>query len=295
MCVLDKTTGHQWRSSPGDVGCEHDFYMLEVEDDGDPTALEALFSKVESQGAEAMRAVIETESVPQGELREKLTSFLGIMAVRVPGILETIDKFAAGVVKPLAWHMTASKQAWESTVKRLKADGEDISDTPWEQMRDFARSDDCDVSMSQNFKMSMLVKMLVPAASLMAARKWMVLRAPADGPGFICSDRPLTITWNGDQGVGCLPPAIGMRNTIVMFPVNTGLALWGMFEESLPTCDLDASDVGVFNISTALSARRFVYSVEPDFVVTLKAGTTGGRADFMGAITSEVKDNEADS
>ena len=284
--VLDKTNGRQWKSSPVDAGCERDFYTLEVEDDGDPTALETLFSKVDAQGAEAIRAVIENGSIPEGALREKLTNFLGIMAVRVPGILETIDKFTADVMKSLMWQMTASKQAWERTAKRPKSDGKNVSDPPWERMRDFARSGDYEVSMSQNFRMSMLVEMLAPAASMMAARRWTVLRAPAGGPGFICSDRPLTISWTGDRDVGCLPPGFGMPNTIATFPVNNAFALWGVFEESLPACDFDASDVGCFNLSTALFARRFVYSAESDFVVTLKAGTTGGPAEFMAALAS---------
>lgn len=286
LYVLDKTSGRQWLSSPGDTGCEHDFYMLEIEDRGDPIALEKLFSTVEDQGAKAIRYIIENESIPEGVLREQLTNFLGIMAVRVPGILETIDKFTEDVVKSLAWHMTASEQIWGNTVKRYKAEGLEISDASWEQMRDFVRGDDIEISMSQNFKMSMLVEMLSPAAKLMAARKWAILRTPPGGPGFICSDRPLTISWYGDHGMTCLHPAFGMPNTSVMFPVNKAIALWGMFEASPPKCDFDASDVGIFNMFTALFARRFVYSTESDFAITLNAGTTSGRAEFMAAIFS---------
>ena len=168
----------------------------------------------------AIRAVIEKHVVPEGELREKLTNFLGMRVVRVPGILETIDRFTEDVLKSVARYMTESKTSWESTVAQVKAGGNDIGETSWEQMRDFVRSDDCKLLMRQNWRMSNLVKMLPLAASLMRARKWSVMRAPGDGGGSICSDRPLTICWKGDQGIGPLPPALGMPNTCVMFPVK---------------------------------------------------------------------------
>ena len=146
--------------------------------------------------------------------------------------------------------------------------------------------------MSQNFKMSMLVGLLDPAAFLMAARKWTVVRAPHDGPGFICSDCPISLCWNDPEDKGPLAPAFGMPDTSVMFPVNRSLALLGLFEASVPTSDVDVAGVGLFNMWTAFSARRFVYSAEPDFVVTLNDGTTGGRAEFMAAIASEQENKK---
>ena len=55
LTVLDKESGRQWHSSPGDAGCEKDFYMLEVEEDGDALAIEKCFVEVEAKGSAAIR------------------------------------------------------------------------------------------------------------------------------------------------------------------------------------------------------------------------------------------------
>jgi hypothetical protein len=46
--VLDKETGKSYASRIDDVGCERDFYIMEVEEEGDPFAVEKFFSTVEA-------------------------------------------------------------------------------------------------------------------------------------------------------------------------------------------------------------------------------------------------------
>ena len=116
LYVLDLATCHHWRSSPGDTACQKDFYVLEVSGEGDPRALEKLFSEFETAGAEAIRFVVDRERVPDGKLLDKLIDFLAIMSIRVPAVIDAIEKPLAQVSKSILWQVTASKDRWEALV-----------------------------------------------------------------------------------------------------------------------------------------------------------------------------------
>lgn len=290
LFVLDKTTGRQWRSCPGDAGCQKDFYLIEVDDEGGPVAIEKLLSLAEASGAEAIRFIIDNETVPEGDLSRKLAEFLAIMTIRVPGILDKINEFVGEVCRSLMYLETASQERWGSLVAELKQEGKLMDNSTWEEMRDFVRSNDYDISMSQNFKMTCLLNMLEPAVFLMTKRKWTLLRSPEAGPEFISSDRPLSVHWTDSTGKGPFPPGLGVPGTSVFFPLNKRLALWGRFEGAGPPRDLDGDEVGVFNGFTGLFAQRFLYSTKPDFAVTLGVGKLGGKKELMAASQSPQKE-----
>lgn len=285
LSVLDKQTGRQWRSSPSDTACEKDFYMLEVDEDEDALAIEELFGRVETKGSAALRHVIEHLDVPDGEMFEDLMDFLAIMTVRGPGVIDSIQKPFVQVMKSIMWQMTASKERWEQQSERLRAEGEECDDITWEQMREFVCSDNYEIAMSQNFKMSSLLAMLELAVPLLSARKWSVVSTPEVGPHFICSDRPVAVCWFHPDQMGQYPPGLGLKRTSVAFPVNKRIGLLGIFETQLPKQELTGQGVGIANMWTGLYAKRFVYSTHDDFTVTLRDKTIGGKEEFMSAVS----------
>lgn len=287
LFVFDKQTGKQWSSSPGDVGCQRDFNVIEIDDGGDPNRLEKFFSLIETDGAEAIRLLVEKRQIPDGELYAKLISFMGLMTVRVPGSIEAVTKPFEGVYKSLLIQATASKERWEAIVADLKTKGQDVSDVPWEEMRDWARGDDYDIVMPQNFRMSSVLDMLKIIRPLLAARKWTLVSVPKDGPCFICSDRPLTLNWIGDRGQGFFGPGFGLAGTMATFPVSKAQALVGVFEAQTDPQELSIADVATANSTTAVHASRFVYSTREDFVINLGDGKVGSRKDLEALLQRE--------
>jgi len=178
LFVLDKSTGKQWQAGLNDAGCENHFYVLELDDEGDPFALEKALSQIESDGAEALRAVKVEKRIPRGELLTKLMGFLGLMAVRGPSVLDAIEKPLAQIFKSMLCRATDSQDSWNEVVEDLKKNGQDISDVSWEEMRRFVRSDDCTITMGQNWKMSSLLEMIPIATHLLAKRIWSVVDVP---------------------------------------------------------------------------------------------------------------------
>ncbi len=286
LFVLDKESSRTFSSHVNDAACERDFYIIEVEEDGDPFTVEKFFATVESSGAEAIRFILEQRIIPRDALYGKFIAFLAVMAVRGPAVIDAIERPFAQAMKSMLWQVTASRETYERTMERLRTEGKDVSGVTYERMRDFVRSDDYVVSMGQNFRISSLLEMLKHAEPLLAARKWTVVEAAPDAPDFICSDRPVTLAWNRAELMHpLLSPGLGLPETTVMFPLTRRLALLGLLEVNAPLRTLDASGVGLINMYTAIHAKRFVYSGLADFIVNLGEGRPlAGRADFLEAV-----------
>lgn len=294
LFVFDIKTRKQWQSSPANVACERDFYILEVDDDGDPFMLEKAFSEIEDGGAEALRYLQEHRRVPDGELFSKLMTFVALMGTRVPGSIAAITKPFEQIGRFMLAEVTATKQRWEATIARMKAAGQTVEDIAWEKMRDFAQSDRCQVKMSQNFKMSTVLEKLDILQPLLEKRKWSLATAPDGGPFFICSDRPLGLNWADGVDRGILGPGFGMLDTLATFPISKDTALFGMFEVQIDPHELDARGVASLNASTASAAERFIYSETQDFVSKLHDGTVGGIDDVKRRLASQELDERDD-
>lgn len=286
LFVHDKSTGRVWQSSLADAGSEKDFYMLELDDEGDPAAVEKLLSMVEASGSNAIRFLAAQERVPDGHILADMATFFGALAVRTPHIFGAIDNWWEQICKALAWYQTESRESWAAVVQEAgKKDM--VIKTSWEDMKSFVQSGEYEITLDQNTKMRLLLTMLPVAAAIMAGRRWSLSRvADHESPSLICSDRPIWVSWIEPERMGCLPPAIGAPGTRLVIPVSRRLLLWGTYEEPLPTTDLDSVDVGTFNLVTAVAANRFVYSGTLDFPVTFPDGSAGGWQQVLDYIKS---------
>jgi len=282
--VLDKKSGRSWPSNPGDAGCERDFYMLEVVEDGqqDALAVETFFGRLEGGYCEAIAATLDGGAVPvDGELRAKLMGFLAAQAMRVPGVLESWDRGIDGLMKKVAWYLTATPETWEAHVDRMREAGDPLPGVSYEQIRESVLSEDYTVPLDQNTRLGALLQPLPKLAASLDERHWTLVRAEDDAPDFVSSDRPLTVCWTEPTEARWPPPALGLARTTAMFPVGRRVALLGMFEEPFPMRVANTMLVGIVNMWTGLFATRFVYSAEDDLHVTLRDGTAGGREEFL--------------
>lgn len=281
LYVLDRHSRRQWQSHLDDIACEKDYYMLELDGHNDPQTVESFFARVEDRGSDAIRHIVDHGELPEGEDYAKLVEFLAITAVRVPGVLNSVDHAAEQMLKHVAWEMTASEQRWRDTITVLEADGKKAKGISYEQMRDFVRSGAYTIDLNQNSRMQLLISGLKTAADALAARRWIVIRAPNKGPEFICSDRPLSYCWSQPNGNGWIPPGLGCPDTVVMFPVNKSMALVGQFDPPQRRTVVTAKGVGIINMWTALFASRFIYSGGPELAVTLRRGELGGKRQLL--------------
>lgn len=285
--VLDLQAGRRWQSTPDDAGCERDFYRLENGAE-DPVAVERLFGAIESRAAAVVRTVFETGKIPEGDDYAALCEFLATLTIRVPGTLAMIDNLYEEILKKVARLMVSSPEQWSRQMDQLREAGNSIPEGSYEGVRKMVEEDAYTVKVNQNERMHLILEMGKPAIPLMMDRKWAVVQAPPQGPGFICSDRPVSLSWSDGKTRGWMPPGFGLRGTSVAVPLSRTTAVHGIFEAQLPSRLLNPTQVGIFNFWTAIYAERFVYSAEPDFKVTLKDGSLAG-PDAMVEIWSEAR------
>ena len=292
--VLDKRSWRNFSVNVEDAACERDYYMIEVEADGDPAELERFFGTFETSGAQALRQIVESQVLPPDEvLHEKLLPFVALMSVRGPGPRDAIERPFAEMMKQIMWLMTSSKEAYENNIKKVaEQTGADLSSVTYEEMRDFVRRGEYDIDMGQNFRMRTLLQMLVPVLELLSMRHWSLAVSSADSPDLICSDRPVSLSWNRAELVHpFFGPGFGVPETMVSMPLNRHLCLLGVFEEVEPHHVLSAEDVATLNTCTALQATRFVYSKADDFVVQLEDRAVG-RAEFIDAVKAATESEQ---
>lgn len=283
LYVLDKETRKSYPSNIRNAGCERDFYIVEVEDEGDPFTVERFLSTIEDTGADAIRFIIEHRELPEVELRQKLMAFLAVMSVRSPAAIEAFERPVSQILKSVLWHVTRSKEAFDRFIAEGSPEAKQVDAYAFEEARLLVDNDEYEVSMGQNFRMSWLLKMLKSAEPLLAARNWSVVAASDDAPDFICSDRPFTICWTTPMP-GPYGPALGARNTTAMFPLSRRLALLGLFENVAIPVYLSATAVGIVNMHTARHAKRFIYSGSDNFTVTLADGSSANREEFVAGL-----------
>jgi uncharacterized protein DUF4238 len=281
--VLDRDSGRQWESSPEKTACERDFYALEVttDDEHDALGVESFFAQVEGHTREAIQATLREGCVPDGELRKRLMEFLAVQAVRVPGALRGLDDMADQIGKRVAWYLTATPETWAACVRRMKEAGDPVPDVPYEQVRESVLSEEYDVSWDQNTRLGMILRMLPQLAAVLSERKWTLVVAGNGCPDFVCSDRPLTVSWNEPPAARRMPPGLGLGNTTAQIPLGRRAALLGMFERPFPMTTANPMLVGLVNMGTITYATRYVYSAKPDFSVVLPNGRRGGREDVV--------------
>ena len=94
-----------------------------------------------------------------------------------------------------------------------------------------------------------------------ATRHWHVYRATAGQ--LVTCDRPAVLMWNDPQRRE--PVGLGLRESLLLFPLSSTIALCGAFEFQDERFDLDATEVAKINGRIILNANRQVYARDSSF------------------------------
>jgi hypothetical protein len=268
LFVYDMGELEQWLSSPEKAGKQKNFYKLN-EDADDPLVLEKqFFQQVEDWGVPVIKEIIRTGKIPQGKDYEHFIGFIATQYMRVPNKLAAIDSFYEKIMRNIGWHLTESKENWEANA------GKWDDSHSWEEMRSFARGDDYSVQMDQTSRMGLIVRPMITAYMLLENRNWSFVEVPEGCHGFLSSDNPVVVQWCDNKEAGPMGPAIGMPDTMVLFPLNRHCAVAGIYskDDAVSTIKLDNNEVASLNAVILSQATRFAYSYSGDVEVRTKNG-----------------------
>lgn len=288
LFVFDKKIVSSRKGKPRNEAHQRDFYRLDVKEGEDPFFLEQEFSKIEYGAKKAIDIILSTKRLPtDDEDFTFLINFIGLMTVRGPQHRKRVEDFQSRVTKMIMRQITATKDRWQSQIKKLQQTGTEIPEgVSYESMKDFVDNERFIIKHNQT---PLIQTMLSTAGSLidvLAHRKWTVVQA-TEGSHFVCSDNPVGLSWTKDMG-GFFSPGFGLPNTLVTFPLSSEFGLMGLFEDHLPDfMTLDAKQIATFNIHAISRADRFVYSPAEDFSWKKADETVGQKADLISMLNNK--------
>lgn len=243
--VLDQSRLKTWTSTPEETAHQRDYHAVDLGSDHDPMIFEKKLGDLEGRWSEVLRQIGETRALPKGDLFGDLMMFVAFMAVRVPRIRETIDKFIEEV---------RQKEAFARNWLRETGRAVDV---------DEQADDGMFPEFNQTQHVQEMIRLAALLGPLLAMRHWNLWIAADDSPDLICSDSPVAPRWFIPVS-GPWSPAFGTRNTIVTVPLNRRMAIVSMLEFDLGPRTLDQEGIAQINSATGMYANQ-LYSSGPDF------------------------------
>lgn len=267
LAVVDRVARKQFQVPPAKVAVERDFHRIEAEG-LPPDALESAFSKFESKLSESLNRIIATRSVANEEDFTHVLNLIALMSVKNPRQRGLFNDFQRDLFTRVMELVTSSPEIYNSQMRQARdagalSDGEPVS---YEEMREFVRSRRFEIEIPTTRSLAFELDTFDVVLRTLVDRKWVLLRAKANSPGFITSDHPVCLTWSHPPtGPAIFGPGHAMRGTELLFPISSSLAIVGAFE--LEPAEVDISELGValFNAKIISYAERQVYAQSFDF------------------------------
>ncbi len=222
---------------------------------------------IEGKLAPILQQTIERQSLPEGQDFEVLLNMVALMALRVPSLISYSKRIGSAVARQLTRCVAATPEAWKTVSDRMRAEGIESPEVPYEEMRQFVESGkySIDVDLGQNWLPQMMIDASGRILFHLARRRWYITVVAPDAPDLICSDNPVSLSLTpmsaSSQNVGFAVPG-----TLLLFPLNRRVALVGSFEGNMLPSPASEKTVALINAATGRSAERFLFSSKPDFI-----------------------------
>jgi hypothetical protein len=170
------------------------------------------------------------------------------------------------VLRRISDLLVSDKNIWARHIAKARDAGESISeDVSFEQAKKFVEAGNYSIEFHPEGNLRIEFQAFDELLPLLGQRTWSVLVAPDEGPEFISSDHPVTVTWKrGRSG----PVGYGLKQTEVFMPLGRRVGFYGVYEtplNSVVTCK--TAHIATLNRRTALNAERHVYLAQQSFFV----------------------------
>lgn len=243
-----------------------DYYRVDGADD--PGKLEKAFADLEGGAATVFRRLQDTVTIPKGDDYGILVHFLSLLVARVPRGRAMGADLTLQLANLIARVQFGDRRAFDSVVRSMKADGEDVSGMDYDKMKKLYDERGFQLGVTQAGHLQNLGTVYMSILPTMAVRRW-TLCVPESGT-FITSDSPVSISWRWQHTAppsdSLYQPAFGVPETDVVFPVAPSLALVGRLEgPSGQMRVMHPVEVAGVNSRTARGCLHMVCSREPDF------------------------------
>lgn len=255
--------------------------------------LERQLAKFDSEVGNALVQVAKDKSLNDSGALLVLLNLISALATRNPQMREKMEGFHTRIHELVADLVSSDKGIFESTMRRAKAAGDIKPETEvsFEQMRDFIKRDGYYLEFPPGFHIATEFSTQDTVLQTLVKRQWALFRA-APGCDFITSDHPVGLWPRRPMRA---PLGYGMKNTTVIFPINTSLLMIGNFEDGpIGVHDIPREHVATLNLMIATRANRLVLAksdrfetldeegqihIGPEFILQTRARSPEGRGE----------------
>lgn len=256
------------------VAQERDFHSV-ADTGSNADALENAFSGFEGEVSLALERCVAARAFDDVDDRAWIFNLIALIAVKNPRVRANHDRFRKRIMKTAMDLAVSTPEIWSHQVKQAKAAGfiKPEADADYEKMRAFIK-DGYDIVISPADHLLTELDVHDAVLPFFFHRTWTLLRTPPGHTGFITSDQPVCLMWSDPPEPGRRrPPAgFGRRETLVLFPLASSLALVGSFEGPEQVIDATDDQIADFNWAMIDNARRQIYARAGDFLYRLNDG-----------------------
>jgi hypothetical protein len=164
-----------------------------------------------------------------------------------------------------------SKESYDAHLRRTRDSGSVLPEVSYEDMKRMFDAGGFEATVNREYHIQQEFHLFETVLPLIFKRGWHLLRAPSSSAGFITSDHPFALSWsNQKMRNGPYAPGLGLRETEIVFPLSSRLAVVGAFE--LRDAESDVSDemVASINGATVANALRQVYARDRNFTYLMQ-------------------------
>jgi Protein of unknown function (DUF4238) len=264
LFVVNRPTRHSFRTAPDNVAGENYFNRIEVAG-MDPNALEKALAEFEGEVAPALERIKQAKSLAKEEDRAQLVNFMAAIALRNPWRREAISQMHDELTRRQLQAKFGTKEAWERSVAEMKVAGvwNEAAGVTFEDMQ--AALKDAKLPIPKELNMIVEIDHHDRLTELLWNRKWQIVVAKDGTGGFVTTDDPVCLRWTDGQFHSGLSPGFALKETEIVFPLSTNLALRGSFEGEENVVDADADMVGTINSMVISNAQNQVYAHDHSF------------------------------
>lgn len=297
--VLDLKSKIQRESTPKKSAYQHDFHRVDTSSSNqEPMYIENSIAQLESKQSSVIKKIIQDRMLPSENDDDydfqHLLCFVAFMIVRVPRFRQLISENIDHTSKKQLRSTFSSHEVREHFKKAIKANLDTLdplikfkitkyldNDPDLTKLAEYANSGDYDVIVEQTYHVKIMIDMVGELMPVIAQRNWALWIAEDNVPDLICSDSPVSLTWEIPNN-GPYPPGFELPNTLLTIPLNRRVLLISKFEEIETGCIIKEPEIAKSNTRTKEFASQ-VFSPEKDFVWMKKDGSIGRVQDLISA------------
>jgi hypothetical protein len=265
LLAFDAVEAKCFRTASDNLALETDFNTIDLEGHP-PDAFEQALASVESEIGPALLRIVEAKSLANEDDRAYLLNLIALLHIRNPRFREVRRSLHEAAAKQLMDAALSSRAKWESHIKQAQVAGFMATDAEmdYDEIKKARKPEDFSLKVTNEAHIASELQSFDHVLALLSQRKWMLVKAPEDSPGFVTCDHPVSLTWSEPQS-GRRPLGLATKGTEIFFPITPKLAVVGAFEIEDGEAEFTDEQVSSGNGATILNAQRQVYASRGDF------------------------------